>query len=58
MSYVEFINKNKPQLIWNYTMRGIFNEGYSFAEFCRYIHKGYEVNAVLPDEYTIGINYK
>ena len=57
MTYVEFINKNKPQLIWNYTMRGKFNEGYSFAEFCTYIHKGYEIGAVLPDEYTIGIKY-
>ena len=57
MNYVQFINKNKTQLIWNYTMRGKFNEEYSFAEFCTYIHKGYEIGAVLPDEYTIGIKY-
>ena len=57
MTYVEFINKNKPQLILNYICRGNFNEGYSFAEFCSYIHKGFEVGAWLPDEFILGIKY-
>ena len=58
MTYVEFIKKNKPQLIWNYIMRGSWNEGYSFAEFGTYIYEGFQKKVDwLPYEYTIGIKY-
>ena len=56
MKYTHFINKNKPQLLFNYSSRSDYITE-PFQEFCKYVFKGLQIGAWLPLEYTCNIEY-
>ena len=57
MKYTDFINKNKPQLLLNYSGRTDYIPYVTFKEFTLYVFKGLQVGAWLPLEYTCNIKY-
>ena len=52
MNLDKWVHYNWLDLSHNYNSRDITS---SFDEFCRYIYKGLEIGAWLPEEYTNGI---
>ena len=52
MNFDKWVYKNYLDLSHNYNSRAITT---SFDEWCRFIHKGLEVGAWLPIEYTKNI---